>query len=69
MMPLCVLFFFNFGFVYFVINETNHDLDGSFNMVATDDEASTKETDPRAYELASSFKNMCNVKMPEVSLV
>jgi len=37
-------------------------------MVATDDEASSKETDPRAYELASSFKNICNVKMPEVSL-
>ncbi|CAL5189235.1 unnamed protein product [Lathyrus oleraceus] len=35
---------------------------------ATDDEASTKETDPRAYELASSFKNMCNVKMPEVQI-
>lgn len=37
-------------------------------MAATDDEASSKETDPRAYELASSFKNICNVKMPEVSL-
>jgi hypothetical protein len=37
-------------------------------VAATDDEASTKETDPRAYELASSFKNICNMKMPEVSL-
>jgi len=36
-------------------------------MAETDDESS-KETDPRAYELASSFKNICNVKMPEVSL-
>ncbi|KAK2375313.1 hypothetical protein P8452_47613 [Trifolium repens] len=35
---------------------------------ATDDEASTKETDPRAYELASSFKNICNMKMPEVQI-
>ncbi|GAU34410.1 hypothetical protein TSUD_217500 [Trifolium subterraneum] len=35
---------------------------------ATDDEASSKETDPRAYELASSFKNICNTKMPEVQI-
>lgn len=37
-------------------------------MAETDDEATSKETDPRAYELASSFKNICNLKMPEVSL-
>ncbi|CAL0318177.1 unnamed protein product [Lupinus luteus] len=30
------------------------------------EEASNKEIDPKAYELASSFKNMCNVKRPEV---
>lgn len=40
---------------------------GSFNVAATD-EASSMEIDPRAYELASSFKNMCNVKRPEVSM-
>ncbi|XP_057448070.1 universal stress protein PHOS32 isoform X2 [Lotus japonicus] len=32
------------------------------------EEGSSKEIDPRAYELASSFKNMCNVKMPEVQI-
>ncbi|PNX77035.1 hypothetical protein L195_g032995 [Trifolium pratense] len=40
----------------------------SSSKQATDDEASSKETDPRAYELASSFKNICNVKMPEVQI-
>ncbi|KAK7275014.1 hypothetical protein RIF29_16120 [Crotalaria pallida] len=30
------------------------------------EEDSSKEIDPRAYELASSFKNMCHVKRPEV---
>lgn len=40
----------------------------SYKMAATE-EASSKEIAPRAYELASSFKNMCNVKRPEVSLV
>ncbi|KAK7309904.1 hypothetical protein RJT34_07018 [Clitoria ternatea] len=34
---------------------------------ATDDESS-KEIAPRAYELASSFKNMCHVKRPEVQI-
>lgn len=41
---------------------------GLFNVVDID-EASCKETDPRGYELASSLKNMCNVKMPQVTLV
>ncbi|KAE9605606.1 hypothetical protein Lal_00024470 [Lupinus albus] len=30
------------------------------------EEVSNKEIDPKAYELASSFKNMCHVKRPEV---
>ncbi|KAJ1412114.1 UspA [Sesbania bispinosa] len=32
------------------------------------DEASSKEIAPKAYELASSFKNMCHVKRPEVQI-
>ncbi|KAK7307043.1 hypothetical protein VNO77_39752 [Canavalia gladiata] len=32
------------------------------------DEESNKEIAPRAYELASSFKNMCHVKRPEVQI-
>ncbi|KAI4357991.1 hypothetical protein L6164_001902 [Bauhinia variegata] len=36
---------------------------------ATDDEESSKEiVAPRAYELVSSFKNMCHVKRPEVQI-
>ncbi|XP_017427017.2 universal stress protein PHOS32 isoform X2 [Vigna angularis] len=36
------------------------------NKQGTDDEESSKEIAPRANELASSFKNMCQVKRPEV---
>ncbi|TKY69525.1 hypothetical protein E2542_SST05801 [Spatholobus suberectus] len=39
------------------------------NKQATDEESnSSKEIAPRAYELASSFKNMCHVKRPEVQI-
>lgn len=45
-----------------------HVMKPSNSKQETDDEATSKETDPRAYELASSFKNICNLKMPEVQI-
>ncbi|ESW25471.1 hypothetical protein PHAVU_003G038900 [Phaseolus vulgaris] len=43
-----------------------HVMKPSNKQAGTDDEESSKEIAPRANELASSFKNICQVKRPEV---